>query len=116
MLMQRGTHQGSPAPASWLGMSPPTRTTGAVNPLVQDFNWRSNAYRCTLVPAGTVLLQPFADLKATRHDDILANGRLCFQAGLPRKEFHALSEARAMKLMLHEPACCLELMNMNLRS
>ena len=43
--LQRGPHYGSPAPASWLGISPPTRTTGAVNPLVQDFNWRSNAYR-----------------------------------------------------------------------
>ncbi|CAL5228432.1 g11566 [Coccomyxa viridis] len=46
-IMQRGTNHGSPAPASWLGMSPPTRTTGAANPLVQDFNWRSNAYRCS---------------------------------------------------------------------
>ena len=44
---QHGANFGSPAPnAAWLGVSPPTRTTGAANPLVQDFNWRSDAYRC----------------------------------------------------------------------
>ncbi|KAK9902196.1 hypothetical protein WJX75_007405 [Coccomyxa subellipsoidea] len=46
-IMQYGGNCGSPANNSWLGVSPPTRTTGAANPLVQDFNWRSNAYRCS---------------------------------------------------------------------
>ncbi|EIE18558.1 transcription factor NF-E2 [Coccomyxa subellipsoidea C-169] len=46
-IMQYGGNCGSPANNSWLGISPPTRTTGAANPLVQDFNWRSNAYRCS---------------------------------------------------------------------
>ena len=48
---QHGANFGSPAPnAAWLGVSPPTRTTGAANPLVQDFNWRSDAYRCAALP------------------------------------------------------------------
>ncbi|CAL8466055.1 g5591 [Coccomyxa elongata] len=46
-IMQYGGNFESPARSSWLGVSPPTRTTGAANPLVQDFNWRSNAYRCS---------------------------------------------------------------------
>ena len=47
LCVQHGANFGSPAPnAAWLGVSPPTRTTGAANPLVQDCNWRSDAYRC----------------------------------------------------------------------
>ncbi|KAK9804275.1 hypothetical protein WJX72_004335 [[Myrmecia] bisecta] len=39
-IMQCGSQAGSPPSASWLGVSPPTRATGAANPLVSDFNWK----------------------------------------------------------------------------
>ena len=32
-------------PTTFLGVSPPVRSAGAANPLVQDWNWRSNAYK-----------------------------------------------------------------------
>jgi hypothetical protein len=45
-IMQRGKVRESP-PTTFLGISPPRRSAGAANPLVQDWNWRSNAYKCS---------------------------------------------------------------------
>jgi hypothetical protein len=44
-IMEFGALLGS-QPTTFAG-SPPPRTAGAMNPLVQDFNWKSNAYRAS---------------------------------------------------------------------
>lgn len=41
-IMQFGALLGSP-PTTFLGVSPPTRSMGAANPLVQDAVWKCNA-------------------------------------------------------------------------
>ncbi|KAK9808313.1 hypothetical protein WJX73_000085 [Symbiochloris irregularis] len=37
----------SSTPRTFLGMSPPTRAAGAMNPLVQDWTWKSNVMQCS---------------------------------------------------------------------
>ena len=43
----QGNPQKGHATGCFYGMSPPTRTTGAANPLGLDSTWRSTAYRAT---------------------------------------------------------------------
>eukprot|EP00884_Botryococcus_braunii_P002360 jgi/Botrbrau1/12124/Bobra.0186s0041.1 len=44
-ILQKSTAQS--VPVKYFGISPPTRTGGAVNPLVQDNNWLEKARQCS---------------------------------------------------------------------
>ena len=47
-MLQGGNQPGQPANSTcFYGMSPPTRATGAANPLGLDSAWRSTAYKAT---------------------------------------------------------------------
>lgn len=46
-MLQGSNQTGQPANNCFYGMSPPTRTTGAANPMGMDSAWRSTAYKAT---------------------------------------------------------------------
>ena len=61
--VQCGSQIGSP-PHTFLGMSPPVRSMGVANPLVQDARWQIDAHRASRSNLQVLILLQFFDMLA----------------------------------------------------